>query len=310
MDKVPHLNRTVGIFIILVVLAAILMRLTADNAFPDFPFGTTFPPAGAETTRTPPSVRNTPSPTVTIAPGQAGQRVIFTAEDGHELVGYFYPSWKKNAPIVVLMHQRLSDQRGWQESAIIPWMQNWGALDPSDLPYDYAGGRLPEMPKDQSFAVLTFDFRGSGESRSTSDRDGTAAEFLRDARAAYAAARSMPGVDPNHVIGIGASIGADAVVDTCGDGCSGAFSVLPGNWLGMDYGQAARALIEQDKPVRCMYAINDIPSPQTCWSLAPNELYKIYAYPGIKHGMTFFIPRKMEADFGINLLEFLLAAIG
>ena len=167
------------------------------------------------------------------------------------------------------------------------------------------------MPKDLSFAVLTFDFRGHGESLPNlllADISQHAPLFLMDARAAYAFAQTLPGVDPNRVIGIGASIGADAVVDACGESCSGAFSVSPGNWLNVDYGQTAQALIAQGKPVRCMYAINDTPAPQTCWSLAPNELYKIFTYPGIKHGMTFFIPRKMEAGFGANLLEFLQAA--
>jgi hypothetical protein len=57
-----------------------------------------------------------------------------------------------------------------------------------------------------------------------------------------------------------------------------------------------------------MYAVDDYPAPQTCWSLAPSDLYKIFAYPGIKHGLTFFVPRKMEPGFGTNLLEFLQAA--
>jgi dienelactone hydrolase len=253
----------------------------------------------------------TPSPTVTLAPDQYGTQVAFQSEDGQKLVGYFYPSWKPSAPVVILMHEFGNSQAGWKESAIIPWMQNWGALDPSDQQYTYAGGRLPQMPKELSFGVFTFDFRGHGESIPASyvtDPAQHAAEFLMDARAAYAVARTMPGVDSNHLIGIGASIGADAVVDACGEGCSGAFSVSPGNWLKVDYGNTVRALIAQGKPVRCMYAVNDPPSPQTCLSLTPNKLYKIFSFPGIKHGMTFFVPRKMEAGFGANLLEFLQAA--
>jgi hypothetical protein len=190
-------------------------------------------------------------------------------------------------------------------------MQNWGALDPSGQAYTYAGGRLPQMPKDLSFAVFTFDFRGHGESLPPLDSpDGSqySAEFLLDAKAAYAAARTMPGADPARIIGIGASIGADAVVDACDDICAGAFSVSPGNWLNVDFREAAQALLGRNRPVRCMYAVNDAPSPQTCWSIQPSGLYKIFAYPGIKHGMTFFVPRKMEPGFGTNLLEFLQAA--
>jgi hypothetical protein len=57
-----------------------------------------------------------------------------------------------------------------------------------------------------------------------------------------------------------------------------------------------------------MYAVSDGDAPKTCWSIAPSDLYKIFSYTGIKHGMTFFVPRKMERDFGQNLLEFLQVA--
>ncbi|MBI5932718.1 MAG: hypothetical protein HY867_03335 [Chloroflexi bacterium] len=252
----------------------------------------------------------TASPTVTLAASQAGQRVTFKAEDGRELVGYFYPAWKPNAPIVVLMHEYGNRQSTWDESTIIPWMQNWGAQDASGQEYVYAGGRLPAMPKELSFAVLTFDFRGHGESLPNllmlELNDKT--PFLLDARAAYLFAQTLPGVDANHVIGIGASIGADAVVDACGEICAGAFSVSPGNWLGVDYAKAAQPILARGRPVRCMYAVSDGDAPKTCWSIAPSELYKIFAYTGIKHGMTFFVPRKMEMDFGQNLLEFLETA--
>ena len=131
-----------------------------------------------------------------------------------------------------------------------------------------------------------------------------------DARAAYQTARLMPGVDPDKVIGLGTSIGADAAVDVCEEGCVGVFSISPGSWLGVDYGQTVRKLIAEGKQVRCMYSVNDPPSPATCVSVAPGDNYKIFAYRGKKHGMTFVIlPRKMEADFGKNLLSFLMEAI-
>jgi dienelactone hydrolase len=252
----------------------------------------------------------TASPTVTLAASQVGQRVTFKAEDGRELVGYFYPAWKPNAPIVVLMHEYGNRQSTWDESAIIPWMQNWGAQDVAGQEYVYAGGRLPAMPKDLSFAVLTFDFRGHGESLPNllMSELNDKAPFIMDARAAYLFAQTLPGVDASRVIGIGASIGADAVVDACGEICSGAFSVSPGNWLGMEYAKAAQPILARGRPVRCMYAVSDGDAPKTCWSIAPSDLYKIFSYTGIKHGMTFFVPRKMERDFGQNLLEFLQVA--
>jgi len=261
-------------------------------------------------TTVPPTDTTTP----VFIPNPNPIRQTFTAEDGRQLVGYFYPSWKQDAPVVVLMHQFQADQGAWQESPLIKWLQNWPVpLNPAS-PTPSANGLLPIMPADLSFAVFTFDFRGHGESLPADViPDGYQAHadgFLMDARAAYQTARQMPGVDPNRVIGIGTSIGGDAVVDACEDGCTGAFSISPGNWLGIAFGEAARKLTDGGKPVRCMYAVNDPPSPGTCLSLAPGDHYKIFAYPGKKHGMTFVIlPRKIEADFGDNLLEFLLEAI-
>jgi dienelactone hydrolase len=296
----------------LCLLAALLAGCGTEATPTANPTLTAAPPPVPTTTETPsPTTTLTPSPTVTLAVSQLGTRVTFTAEDGRELVGYFYPAWKKNAPIVVLMHEYGNRQSSWDESTIIPWMQNWGALGPLAQTYDFAGGRLPPLPDDLSFAVFTFDFRGHGESLPNlqmADLSQNAIYFLMDARAAYQFVQTLPGVDPNHVIGIGASIGGDAVVDACGEICSGAFSVSPGSWLGKDYGKAAKKLLERKRPVRCMYAVGDEPSPETCWSIVPSNLYKIFAYPGIKHGMTFFIPRKMEAGFGDSLLEFLQAA--
>ena len=254
------------------------------------------------------------TPTPTFIPNPSPIRQTFTAEDGRQLVGYFYPSWKPNAPVVVLMHQYGADQTTWQQSPIIKWLQNWPVPLGIASSTPSANGLLPIMPADLSFAVFTFDFRGHGESLPDDIiQDGFrehAKGLLMDAKAAYQTARQMPGVDPTKIIGLGASIGADAVVDTCGEGCVGAFSISPGSWLNVEYSQAVQTLIAEGKPVRCMYATNDPPSPATCLSITPGAHYKIFAYPGKKHGMTFVIlPRKMETDFGANLLEFLTEAI-
>lgn len=306
-------SRWIEILVGLSFLIAILAGFLSEPTFP--PTESPSPVQTITTAATPPLAASpangiTSPPTVTFVPDRFGTRVTFTTEDGHELVGYFYPAWKPDAPVVVLMHEYRNSQAGWQESTIIPWMQNWEALDTSGKTHTYAGGRLPKMPDHLSFAVFTFDFRGHGESQPLLEvaAEQPTAEFLMDAKAAYAFARNLPGVDPERVIGIGASIGGDAVVDACGEGCSGAFSVSPGNWLGVDYGQAVQSMLAEGKPVRCMYAYNDWPAPQTCWSIQPNELYKIHIASGIKHGMTFFVPRKMEPGFGFNLLEFLQAA--
>ena len=263
--------------------------------------------------------QRTSRPTVTIQPSPtaasalaipdilspAPMRISFQTPDGVVLRGYFYPAAQKNAPVVVMMHQNEGDQTMWgsENSGFIPWLQNWPTYDGSPATPS-AGGILPLLNPTLTFNVLTFDFRGHGESAGEMAQADFSI-YLIDARAAYEAARSLPHVDPNRIVGIGTSIGADAVVNACGENCRGAFSISPGSWLSEDYAQSAAQLIAQGKPVRCMYAANDGPSPATCWSVAPGEYYQIFTYPGVKHGMAFFVPRKMEADFGKNIIEFL-----
>ena len=277
----------------------------------------------------PPSASHTPLPTVTPLPQRTSRptvtipptstqvprleapafvdprplRISFQTPDGITLRGYFYPAYRRNSPVVVLMHQFQGSQELWhlEDSGFIAWLQNWppsgGPPTPSAL------GMLPPLDPNTTYNVMTFDFRGHGESDGEVPQDSS--QFIIDARAAYQAASTLPNVDPQRIVGIGTSIGADAVVNACESNCRGAFSVSPGNYLGSNYSQSVSLLIEQQKPARCMYAVNDGPSPATCWSLAPGTYYKIFAYPGIKHGMAFFVPRKMESDFGVNIIEFL-----
>jgi len=251
----------------------------------------------------------TPPPSVTPPPfSQAMQRYTFSTEDGRVLVGYLYPAAKTNQPVIVLMHQSEANQTLWnaEDNGFIPWLQNFPA--PAGWPpaTQSAQGMLPTLPADVTFNVFTFDFRGHGESGG--DPTADPAQYIFDARAAYQFARSLPGVDGNKILGLGTSIGADAVVDACGEGCVGAFSISPGNWLGQEYAATANALVQAGKQVRCMYANNDGISPSTCWSVQQSENYKIFSYPGNKHGMAFLAPRKMPQDFAQNIYLWALKA--
>ena len=130
--KKPLLFLTLSGFALLVIILLLTLpaRPEAEPVAEETPARTATQPQVQAAAETPsPKIRHTPSPTVTLAPNQLGTRVTFTAEDGRELVGYFYPAWKPNAPIVVLMHEYGNSQAAWNESAIIPWMQNWGAQD-------------------------------------------------------------------------------------------------------------------------------------------------------------------------------------
>lgn len=294
---------------IFIIIAGIL--LASCNPQPDTP-------APASTTSNQPTRR----PTITLEPSatfvppidmpQHGSpapiKINIYAPDGVALRGYFYPAARNNAPVVVLMHQFKGNQTMWnsENAGFIPWLQNWPTADGSP-PTPSADGQLPGLNPALTFNVLTFDFRGHGESDGEQSEDFSI--YLLDARAAYEAARAMPNVDPNRIVGIGTSIGSDAVVNACDqDYCRGAFAISPGSWLGINFAESASALTSQGKPVRCMYSENDAPSPQTCLSVLPGRYYKIFGYPGIKHGMAFFTPRKMEENFGKNIIEFLFEA--
>jgi pimeloyl-ACP methyl ester carboxylesterase len=64
--------------------------------------------------------------------------VKFDSADGAELRGTFYPAAKAKAPVVLMLHRYGSNRQGWEKAA--------------------------EELQGKGFAVLTFDFRGHGES--------------------------------------------------------------------------------------------------------------------------------------------------
>ncbi len=304
------------------VLAALIFLLLTGCApltalTPPPPPSATALPSPSATPTTPPTLRptftleptNTPPPSITPRPfSQEKQRFTFVTEDGRILVGYHYPAAQINQPVIVLMHQSEADQTLWnaEDSGLIAWLQNFPAPEGAGAATPSAGGKLPTLPTGLSYNVFTFDFRGHGESGGDPAQDFS--EFILDARAAYQFAASLPYVNGQKVLGLGASIGADAVVDGCGTLCAGAFSISPGNYLGPEYGVTVSALLQAGKQIRCMYANNDGPSPATCWSVAQSDQYKIFSYPGNKHGMTFIVPRKMEADFGQNVYDWIRKA--
>lgn len=313
-------------FFLLLSLVLLLGACAAPASPPPPPTvtSTALPTATQPATRTPippptqratitPEASNTPPVTLTPARNPYGYDILFKTEDGVELAGHFYPAAVPNAPVVVMMHQFAANQGMWAESQLIPWLQNW-PLPPgmNATPTQSAFGQLPLMPADMTFNVLTFDFRGHGKSGGlpTAFVHGDAQKwYLIDARTAYAAARQLEGVNPDIIIGFGTSIGADAVVDTCGDGCRGAFAISPGSHLGLDWVTAVDKMLKSGKQVRCMYAVNDYPSPLTCSSVENGPFYEYIGYSGKKHGMDFLVPRKMETSFGQVLLDFLTLAI-
>jgi hypothetical protein len=72
----------------------------------------------------------------------SSDNIKFDSVDGVELRGTFYPASKAKAPPVLMLHRLGGNRQGWENAA--------------------------EKLQDKGFAVLTFDFRGHGESTKVS----------------------------------------------------------------------------------------------------------------------------------------------
>jgi hypothetical protein len=230
------------------------------------------------------------------------QRVEFQAEDGTKLVGYYYPSKYADAPIMILMHWAGGDLCDWKDIAL--WLQNRADENPAKLERcANAGANLPAgfatpwwdptwfpaMAPDVSIAVFAFDFRGYGES------DAGGFESTKDTKAAFVTAAGFEGVDTSRMAALGASIGADGAPDGCllynqeaGSGCVGAFSLSPGNYLGMLYAIVINDLTPL--PVWCLAADGDTYSAPVCEGVG-RENYRSLIYADTEaHGMSLISP--------------------
>jgi hypothetical protein len=273
-------------------------------------------------------------------------RVEFQAEDGKNLVGYYYPSRYVNSPVIVFMHWAGGTQRDWCRLA--PWLQNRLDEEPADMegcpvppgsdPY-WDPSWFPALPEETSYAVFTFDFRDFGESEAGM---GSRNEWTLDAVAAYKTAAEMEatlseqalgpasvkvaGLDfvPQmgedgviQVVGGGGSIGADAVVTGCKavdelvDAaliCMGAYSWSPGNYLDNSYADDVKVLKELDPavPVYCLAGEQDATSASTCNS-AEAHLEVNQIYAGTgDHGPQLIQPDYDDLSLFLEFLELTL----
>ena len=293
-------------FLLVTLLALLASGCKSGTPAPVTEAATTGPadtPVPPTATPVPTETPIPPTPTPELPP-ESGlpanpQRVEFQAQDGTQLVGYYYPSRFADAPMVVLAHWAGGNQRDWVEIAL--WLQNrrdevteypqpgedniqgpW--LDPS---------WFPPMPPDVSFAVFTFDFRGYGESAS-----GAWERTLQDAQAAFETAAGMEGIDPQRMAGIGASIGSDGASDGCllynqtqGGGCLGSMALSPGSYLGMDFATVVGQMeaLDPQGEVWCLADEEDEAAYTTCEPIS-GELYQFYAYQDAGHGMMLLRP--------------------
>jgi len=125
-------------------------------------------------------------------------------------------------------------------------------------------------------------------------------------------ARDLEGIDPQRIVAVGASIGADGAADGCAwlnaqglGACLGAFSLSPGDYLTVPYAQAVADLGTEasPRPAWCLYAVEDKASAQACKS-AQGAHYRAVEYAGKAHGMQLIAPDLQPAALPL-LLEFL-----
>lgn len=124
----------------------------------DMPPPTEVPPTEAPPTEEPPTEAPMQEPTEEPLPPEP-QEIAFTAADGQEHLGTYYPAAVNHADVVVLHHWARGDKDDWIEIAF--WLQNRGLVGntPPGEPW-LDPSWFPPMPERISFAIFTFSFRG------------------------------------------------------------------------------------------------------------------------------------------------------
>jgi dienelactone hydrolase len=249
-----------------------------------------------------------PQGTVAVAPLEPyrplTRSVTFTASDGTELQGTFYPPENDNAPLVILMHWARGDQSDY--TAIADWLQNRGGASESGTNAAETwldASWFPQIAQGTSYGVFTFSFRDCSAGCAAFH----SAEWLDDAQSAVAYAHDLDYIDPSRIIVVGASIGADGAADGClylnqkfPGSCKGAFSISPGSYLTETYADVVDQL---GSPAVCLYAPSDSSAVTACANVQAQN-YTGYEI-GNAHGMDLIDPRVQP-----NPLDLLLAFIG
>lgn len=259
-----------------------------------------------------PTEEPTPEPVLEPLPADPIEQTI-TTEDGLKLVGTYFPASVNPAPIVVMMHWAPGSQEDWFAEGF-DWPQLALILQNRQDELASVGVLASPVMQDRgdiSYGVLTFDFRSFGNSP---DGDAREKGYL-DALAAVAHAKNLEGADPNAIMTIGASIGADGALDGCilnglkDPACLAVISLSPGGYIGKDYPE--QVSLAGDLPIACFATEGDVYSAEACSAGeevgAPN--YQSTIYTGNEHGMDMF-GLGQEPDLLTFILDFFDAAAG
>jgi dienelactone hydrolase len=253
-----------------------------------------------------------PSPVIqNLLPAQP-QDVTIQTPQGRSLQGRYFPAAEEKAPLVVLIHWIMANQDDWQ--VVADWLQNRGqtATGACSMPIPCPWWDSAWFPDngDRSYAVFTFTLSGCEAN------DGcmkiTPEAWAEDANAAILYASQLEGIDPLRIVTAGASIGADAAIDSCvwlnSQGskahCAGTFQFSPGSYLGIDYTSQVTALAAAQPPIPawCLYAENDPEAAPTCRAVSGSAYQKL-EYAGNDHGMFLIQPGLAPKESGGTTLE-------
>jgi len=246
------------------------------------------------------------------------QEVVFSASDGQELKGYYYPACALGSPVVVLMHWVGGDMSDWYE--IAAWLQNRGLDNPFPTPggFDWWDPSwFPTVDPAVSYGVFIFSFRGCEPYETgcmTMQKEG----WLLDAQAAMQKATELEGVDPTRVAAIGSSIGADGAADACLwlneqnlGACRGSLSLSPGDFLDVSYTETVKKLgemnsLEAEGHWTWSWCYADEKEIAVCKEAdtAGNPQLKFTEFPGGGHG-NMLLSRGVEPSAMQGILDFL-----
>jgi hypothetical protein len=184
----------------------------------------------------------------------------------------------------------------WNELAV--WLQNRGQKNrypnPGSQPV-WDPTWFPPVAQDRSYAVLTFSLRDCQpyETGCTKiDPQG----WYTDIQAVMSFTASLPGVDPDRIVVIGSSIGADGAADGCAwlnqerpGACKGALSLSPGDYLTLTYKDVIKELSEGQPavPAWCLADENEV---AFCLAAGEYPSYKPVEIPQGQHGTMMLRP--------------------
>ncbi len=243
-----------------------------------------------------PTSTNTPAATLEAGLPAEPQEVSIPTQGDEILSGRYYPAAQSNAPLVIFVHWVKGDMNDWNEVAV--WLQNRGQANPYPNPGDlmvWDVSWFPAVPEGRSYAVLTFSLHGCQPWKAGCkgfDSQG----WYQDVQAVMDFTADLPGIDPDRIVLIGASIGADGAADGCAwlnrqrpGACKGALSLSPGSYLTVLYPDVVKELSQSQPPVPA-WCLADEKEIGMCRAAGEYPSYKTVEIPQGQHGTLLLRP--------------------